>query len=149
MKLKPTILLSFIIIATLIFIWGNSFESFTVSQQISKTVTEVVTPGLEVFIGRGHVTNPIVRKLAHVTEFAILGSGMALLSAARKRRGFQPIFNCLSAGLAVAVIDETIQIFSDRGSSVSDVLIDFAGVCIGIILALLIRRLINVGHRRA
>ena len=40
----------------------------------------------------------------------------------------QGFFNSLSAGLAAAVTDETIQIFSDRGSSVADVLLDFSGV---------------------
>ena len=47
----------------------------------------------------------------------------------------QSLFNCLFVGLSVAVLDETIQIFSNRGSSVLDVLLDFSGVCMGVILA--------------
>lgn len=37
------------------------------------------------------------------------------------------------------VIDETIQIFSNRGSQVQDVLLDFAGVCAGMAVTLIIR----------
>jgi len=48
----------------------------------------------------------------------------------------QSIFNCLFAGLAVAIVDETIQIFSARGSQVSDVLLDFSGVVAGVVITL-------------
>ena len=53
--------------------------------------------------------------------------------------------------LLVALADETIQLFSPgRGSQVTDVWIDFAGACLGILLAWLLRWLrIHVQSKHA
>lgn len=72
----------------------------------------------------------IIRKLAHFTIFAALGMSLGGVSynLFTKRR-----FLCAaSAGLLVAVLDESHQIFvSGRTASVKDVLIDFSGALCG------------------
>ena len=70
----------------------------------------------------------ILRKLAHFTEFLSLGglsTGLLLLLGQRKPH---PLLHLLCGGFFVAAIDETIQIFSHRGSQLQDVWLDFAGV---------------------
>jgi len=69
----------------------------------------------------------VLRKLAHATEFAVLGG--LLLRALRDERA------ALAAGFAYAASDELHQHFVDgRVGSPVDVLIDTAGVAIGLVL---------------
>ena len=82
-----------------------------------------------------------VRKCAHFSEFALLGVSLYGLSRSlprRRERGrlFPPL-----AGLGVAGLDELLQRFTQRTSSLLDVGIDFSGVLAGIGLAALIRLL--------
>ena len=116
-------------------------DNQTESSQKSMKVREWITPVLEWFVGVGKVTEHLVRKLGHFTEFTLLGAEMAGLLIARRRLRFQGFVNCLFAGLSVAVIDETIQIFSHRGSQVQDVLLDFAGACFGLLLIIVIHQI--------
>ena len=132
------ILLAVLLLATVAFIWSNSLPSILESKATSLEIVEVVKPVLEPIVGPGNVTDRLVRKLAHFVEFGVLGCELMLLVIVRKRRGLQPIVNCLFAGLLVAVIDETIQIFSGRGSQVQDIWLDFASAVTGIIFVLLL-----------
>ena len=104
-----------------------------VSAAESGWVTELLKPLFELFVGEGNVTDHLVRKTAHVAEFAALG--FVLLFNWRKGKRFS---RTLSGGLLVALLDETIQMFSDRGDLILDVWFDFAGVLIGAVLAWLI-----------
>lgn len=76
------------------------------------------------------VTEYMLRKAAHFTEYAILGALLfgALQSDGRPRLGaFQ-----ISLGLLTAMTDETIQLFSaGRSGQITDVWIDFAGFLTG------------------
>lgn len=76
-----------------------------------------------------------VRKFAHVIEFMALGvclggfcGGLYLL----RRRVF--VFLPLFWSLGTAVGDECLQLFTERGSEVVDVVLDFAGALIGLLL---------------
>ncbi len=61
----------------------------------------------------------------------------------------QAVVNCLSAGLAAAVTDEALQLLSDRGSQVSDVLLDLGGAAAGTAFILLIYDIaVLAGSRR-
>ncbi|OQB24312.1 MAG: VanZ like family protein [Firmicutes bacterium ADurb.Bin182] len=141
-KHRHTFLIYAILIgAVLAFIWGNSLESIPVSQEKSLGILKLVSPLLEVFVGKGNVTDHLVRKLAHFCEYGFLGVLLASFVVARRRVGLQSIANCLSFSLAVAVADEAIQILSNRGSQVSDVLLDFAGAACGLMGVLLVWRL--------
>lgn len=68
----------------------------------------------------------LIRKLAHFTEYAILG--MLMASSLKKDHWNKGIFLCL----CVACMDEIIQLFIDgRSGEIRDVMIDGAGVIIG------------------
>ena len=80
-----------------------------------------------------------VRKAAHFCEFALLGflsAGLLLWLSARKP-SMKPRKTWLypaAFALLYAASDEVHQMFTDRGPRVTDVLIDFAGACFGILL---------------
>ncbi|MBE7005271.1 MAG: VanZ family protein [Ruminococcaceae bacterium] len=124
------------LLLTLAFIWGNSCIPVAVSDEQSKTVTEHVKPQLEAAVGKGKVTNQLVRKLAHFTEFAALGFQILLL-----RRENTPLSAARAAelGFFAAFSDESIQVLSNRGAQITDVWLDTAGVAFGVLAALLLR----------
>ena len=143
-------LLSLLILLTLGFIWGNSLKSIPDSQEMSLWLLDLLRPVLDAVFGPETITDHILRKTAHFTEFALLGAELRLLFLLLGQRGAQGLTNALFAGLAAAVADETIQIFSHRGSQVSDVVLDFSGVLAGALLAALaacLRRKRNTGSR--
>ena len=144
MKARKTwiVIISIIIVANIAFIWGNSLKSRGESQMLSLGVLQLIRPLLDAIFSPENVTDHLVRKLAHFTEFGALGSEFALVTILLRKVKLQSIMNCLFAGLAVAVIDETIQIFSTRGSLVADVWIDFSGVVAGVMIALLINAIV-------
>jgi VanZ family protein len=89
------------------------------------------------------LTEHILRKLAHFTEFAclgfLLGADTLLFvkngSDKIKHKIYLPAFG----GLLAAQVDETIQLFvPGRSSQVKDVWIDFSGVVIGVIAVFVI-----------
>lgn len=135
-KRIPTVVLGLFLFMTLAFIWGNSMQSPEISQALSLGVLEKIKPLLEVVAGAGQVTDHLVRKLAHFTEFAALGAELALLLMLTGRVRPQPVVNGAFLGLIVALLDETIQIFSHRGAQIQDVWLDFAGLCAGLLGAL-------------
>ena len=71
-----------------------------------------------------------MRKAAHFSEFALLGAELFALRLLLHRRSLTaaPL-----AVLCTAVIDETIQIYSERTSSTIDVIIDFFGGITGML----------------
>lgn len=77
----------------------------------------------------------LIRKIAHFSEFALLGllcSGLAVLELEKIPVGL------LGAGLAVACIDETIQLYvPGRASSLLDVWIDTSGFAFGLVVFLI------------
>lgn len=85
----------------------------------------------------------LVRKLAHMTEFALLGTfwtaALPLSGAGgcstEKDRACRVLLTCV----LIALVDETIQLFvPGRSSQVTDVWIDALGAAIGLGAALLL-----------
>lgn len=122
--------LSVLIVLNLALIWGNSLLSGEVSAGVSG--------GVLAFLGRflpwilteaGHT---FLRKAAHFSEFALLG----LLIPQRYRLEKDSVPGHLALiGMAVACIDETLQLFTPgRASSLVDVWIDTAGFVLGFIV---------------
>ena len=80
-------------------------------------------------------TSHLIRKAAHVTEYAVFAALLFLrLESAGKKR----FFTAWGLGALTGAIDETLQIFSHRGSQVRDVLIDTAGALLGLAIVSLI-----------
>lgn len=122
-----------LLILNILFIWGNSILPASVSGAISHWVRDLLA---EVFSGDSSGTggHGLVRKLAHFTEFACLGSLLAwLLGMLGKKTVW-----ALLGGFLVASVDETIQMFvPGRGPGILDVLLDTCGALSGIGLLLL------------
>jgi len=136
-----------LIAVTLGFIWGNSLKSRSESKLLSLGVLQWIRPLLGVFFSPENVTDHLVRKLAHFAEFAMLGAELILLTSLLRKLRVQTVLNCLLAGLSAAAIDETIQIFSARGSQAIDVLLDFGGAVAGAAVALLLIACVNRAKR--
>lgn len=132
-----TVLLTAFVVAVTVFIFVNSMADGQTSSNFSNRI-------IDWFFLRKLLDNEIVqlvvRKAAHMIEFAALGSfvmGLTLHLHQNYRRSFYgySFFYVLS----VAVIDEHIQNFSlERSSSTSDVLLDFFGSIIGFSMVYLI-----------
>jgi len=119
-----------LLVCNLVFIWGNSMLPGEISGKISdwvKSILEGILPGS----GGGSTGSGLLRKLAHFTEFAVLGALLSWLFAMLQKKRIYPFF----LGTAVACIDETIQRFvPDRGPAIRDVCIDSCGVLTGMML---------------
>ena len=123
------ILLWLLVAATVTFIFSNSIasreESGATSHGISAFLQSILDPNQRIAPDLFH---KIVRKLAHFTEFFLLGAELALIRRLRFGRVFGVgYFSVAFLLLSVANIDEFIQSFTGRGSQVSDSLLDFSG----------------------
>ncbi len=116
------------IIATIIFVFYNSCLSKEESSQQSNAVGEIIgvilpdDTDFKVFL----LDN--IRKIAHFTEYGLLGIEIAIyiLIYERKRwKMFTPL--SLLVPFLVGFMDESIQILSERGPSITDVWIDIGG----------------------
>ena len=123
----------------LAFIWGNSLVSRSDSHDLSVGVLGFL-PGFirDLFPNQEQLVH-IVRKMAHFTEFACLGGLSCGLLATARTVKLHPFFHVWAGGFFVAAIDETIQIFTGRGSQLQDVWLDFAGFATGLVLVLAVR----------
>ena len=128
--------LTVLIILTLALIWGHSLLGREASSEESGFVMELVEPVLEIIVGEGNVTEFLVRKLAHFTEFFVLGLELLTFFAYRKPLFPQAFLLALTHGFFAAFLDETIQIFSGRGPMIQDVWLDVCGFAVGASLML-------------
>ena len=134
-----TAVLLILIVITLCIIWGHSLEGPQDSSQKSQAVLEhVVKPILGPIVGEENVTEYFVRKMGHFTEFFALGLESFLLLWVRRKIRPHWIVHALCFGFLVGAADETLQMFTGRGSSLSDVWLDFAGFAVASGLVLLV-----------
>lgn len=126
------------------FIWGNSTLDGTDSKGLSDRVIAVLVEIFDIDYTGDREDEPdmnfLVRKAAHATEFALLGvlSAALLSGKGQKERGWRCV--AVLFGVLVALMDETIQLFHGRTSSVKDVWLDCAGLLAGILLVVLYRK---------
>ncbi len=124
--------------AVLCIIWGNSLLPPEISGEMSRFVASLLG-GTD----SGGEANLFVRKAAHFLEFAALGASFALLSRTyewdRHKRALSQAF----VGIFVPLCDESIQMFTRRGPSLSDVWIDIAGYTTGAVITLAVCFLIE------
>ena len=121
----------------LLFIWGNSLLPAEVSGAISGWLHGLLKEGLPKGAASGG--DRLLRKIAHFTEFALLGA--VLLRLLRTREARLPVAWLLSlaCGIFAACLDELLQHFSPgRSPQLGDVCIDAAGVLTGTLLCLII-----------
>ena len=123
----------------LLFCWVHSCFPASVSSQESDGFYRVFYWFFGLFGAGQIVTQHIVRKLAHFSEYTAIG--MLLTSCAYSFDRFKPyryLAYVFFAGLGTAFIDETIQLFSEgRAGMIADMWIDFSGVVLGTAVMLL------------
>ena len=132
-KLKAIILI-ILTLCVVAFIFMHSLTPATLSAEESGAVTDWLTKLIPF-----HLTDHIVRKLAHFTEYSVLGflTSFTVYSFFKKPTG--GIFIKMFVTLFTAVIDETIQLHvPGRSGQVTDVLLDFSGAVTGIIVSTLL-----------
>lgn len=126
-KKVRVVIWSISILLTLGFIFINSCLSKSSSSSESEGLFAKLQPAFDFIFGEGVVTHGFFRKLAHFGEFGLLGLEINLLYFELFGQNRKKIYQGLRLGLYVALIDETIQVFSERGPAIVDVWIDFAG----------------------
>lgn len=119
-------ILLIMIVATLAFIFIQSLLPPEKSSEESSTVGEIIGEIIPPETPTGEYIQTNLRKLAHFTEFALLGAEMSLYILLFVKHIKYSLLSLPSA-LLVALFDETVQIFSGRGPAIKDVWIDFSG----------------------
>lgn len=128
-KHKKALILSLCALLWVGFILFRSMKNAEQSTQESNTILELVRLIIP------NMSDNLLRKLAHFTEFAILGT---LLTAACRSWGRREPVLPGFLGLVTALTDETVQLFVEgRAGMVQDVWIDFGGVTLGVLLVTL------------
>lgn len=121
-----------LLLAILTFIFSHSLANQAASAQESKNLLSILSgflPGL---------TEHMLRKLAHFSEFAALGFFTIHLCHVCRKLHMSTTIYSLFFGLLCALTDESLQMLNDRSAQVSDVWIDFSGVCCGVLCFLLL-----------
>ena len=125
-----------LIVANVAFIWGNSMLPAEISAALSSWVKKFLLFFLPAGDGAPIQGTGLLRKVAHVLEFASLGALWCWYLLMGRRRPSLAYF----PGLCTACIDETIQCFvPGRGPRVTDVMIDLGGFTLGVAIILLIQ----------
>ena len=134
--LIPSIMMIIAIVIVTFMIFFQSLGDYSASHHASDTITNVIVSGQDTEHDRVEL---IVRKIAHLIEYAILGIVVMLFVKCVERDFLKKLYgSALFYVLLVAVLDEYIQSFSDRTSLVGDILLDFSGALIGFLLVLAI-----------
>lgn len=135
--LKYMVLIGLVAIITLL-IFCNSLSNYDKSHYTSDVVSGLILPNKYV---DNETVELIIRKMAHLVEYALLGC-VVILTVLRFRgdTGEKYYGTALFYVLAVAVIDEHIQSFSDRTSSTGDIILDFCGAILGFFIGWLLMK---------
>lgn len=128
-----------LLVLSVIFIFSNSFESGARSNAVSGRFAKLFGGVIRALFGEDANVNYIVRKCAHIAEFALLGAlTLTFVKLLTEYTGKKLFFCGLFGTLLVAVIDEYIQSFTGRTSMVGDILLDFFGAVLGMVAAFLL-----------
>ena len=128
------------LVLILCFVYGNSMlskqESAEVSSSVMDTVEGILRPIVE-FVTGGPVDDTllhkVVRKGAHFAEFAALSALLTvLLHLIFGTWRTHAMGYVLFLSLLFGVLDEFLQSFTGRGTSVRDVMLDLCGALLGI-----------------
>ena len=133
------ILLTALTAATVTFIFCHSAVDAEVSTEQSDAAMGWIDGILRCFGIEAEMSELVIRKLAHFIEYFVLGILLSLTAYAYVRRRGRMLLIALPAGLAIAVIDELIQLGSEgRACEVRDMLLDYCAVLTASLMIMLI-----------
>lgn len=115
---------------TLVFIFSNSAKNQTDSSEQSDSFKEKVEKIIPADTPLGSAILDNIRKIAHFTEYGLLGIELSLLIlvlSEERKNIYKAAPISLCAAFFTAFFDETVQIFSKRGPAIGDVWIDVGG----------------------
>ena len=150
MRRAGTILMCLLAILWTVFIWSNSAKPATESAGQSLQILEQIQGFLLSLGFDQEILHTLVRKAAHVIEFALLSILWTAFAGRqwshdRKFVLLLPFALCLMT----AVIDETIQLgFEGRAGMIQDLWVDLSGVVIGMLCAVCVARFCKLVGRR-
>lgn len=129
-----TRLASFAALALVVgFVFSNSMAVAEQSSQVSGSMLDDLYLSMPFL--RGWLTEYLLRKMAHFAEYSLVG--LLLMLCLRSctvhigRHWTKPVLG----GVLIALSDETIQLFVEgRSGQITDVWLDSAGVCFGLLL---------------
>ena len=129
---RKILLCRLLLVLNLAVIWGNSFLSGAESGQMSGGIMEFVMTLLCIPADASDMVHLLIRKLAHLTEFACLSALISWHLRLVKEKKIHQILLAVLLAMAAALLDETIQLYTpDRGPSLVDVWIDTLGAVLG------------------
>ena len=136
MKKRPLFRLVYnlIIISVIIFIFSNSVLSVEQSSNASGRVLTLVNDILEKLNSPFLLSVVFVRKAAHFIEYFTLGALLAGDVILFKERSIKYFVYYTFASCLVAMTDETIQYFTNRGSMLLDVWLDLFAAALAVLL---------------
>ena len=131
------------------FIWVHSLMSAEKSTVESTRVLDFLINFLKSLGINAELTDHIVRKTAHFCEFALLGCLTLWCGYLLNKNIVKLLLPVGGVCLAVAIIDEIIQIFSPgRSCQFSDVILDLSGSICGAVFFILIILIILLIKKR-
>ena len=137
------IVLTVLTVAAVAAIFYNSSLSAVESTEQSSPLTDMINTFLHSIHINITLTEGFVRKLAHFTEYTVLGTLLGTTVYLYRFDRKKALLTVLPFGAAVPVIDELIQLFPEgRSCQVSDMVIDFCGVMFGMLIVTLVVTLI-------
>ena len=135
---KKKIVLGILIVLWLCVIWGHSMQPAVVSEEESGKFLQILGRIFPALL-TSDMGMFIIRKSAHFTEYLILGILLGSYFSMIERGALQRFITPTFSGLAIAFIDETIQMFVvGRSGEIRDMWIDFGGVALGVLITLAI-----------
>lgn len=146
MKKRVLLILTVIVVGVIFFHSSMSAADSTVE---SDSVFGLFDKIVEVLHMPNILTATSIRKVAHFVQFAVFGGLLTATVFAHCNNIKKELFKILFLLLAVPVIDEFIQCFSDgRSSLIKDVLLDFSGGIFGFVLLSVILILSRKTHSK-
>ena len=125
-------------------IWGHSLLPASQSSAESGQVLSLLEPLLRLTGLDPELWHTVVRKCAHMTEFAILGGLFSEMMRSGTVRFRDKLLTAGFACMTTALLDETIQLFRPgRSGQISDVWVDLCGAAIGIAVTAILRKLLT------
>ena len=121
------------------FAFVHSSMPADLSGEESESVMDFLQYIFNFFGFNAELTDHIVRKAAHFTEYTAIGMLLVCCAYSFSRtKPYRYYSQILFAGLATAVCDETIQLnVPGRSGQITDVLLDFSGVITGAVIMLI------------
>ena len=118
-----------LILGTIVFIFANSMLSKETSGNVSGIVGELIGTIIPPDTDLGKLLLDNLRKIAHFTEYGFLGILIAIYVIVFCEHELLCALYSIPTPFVIGFLDESIQIVSKRGPSVSDVWIDIGGFC--------------------